>query len=297
MFLLLFLPSLSLFLPTSSSSSPTEQDERGPNQNQPLLDNTFTAAAVPNNLDNSLGTPTSQDPSAWWNQNQNQDQDQVDVKPPGEGSDNTGRPSSSLLSFDASSSDSNGAALALSSSSSTLPSSFANDVNPNRNPSTHPTTTSSTDGSNPSLALLSPNGEGANPESQTAGSSSSTTSPSSFSPGSSIPGTSNPSGEGQQQQQQMALIGDERDVGFPLNLLPTVGGDPPMIDLNSLFNPKIPQPLSFPIRYNDKERLDDPQTPDCDEGMFPFCCNLGPPDPVDYKKNAHKRRDCRSCMF
>lgn len=338
--LLLSLLSLSLLLPLpiTASSFPTEQDGWGLIQNQPLLDNTYTTtgggesvaaapppAPVPNNLGNSLGTLASQDPSAWWNQNQNQ----MDVKPPDEGSDKTGS-SPSLLSFDASSSerpaasvpapapapaaaesdntfllastqatDSNNAALGL-----LLPSS-TNDPNPVLNPSTPHSSdkafSTTTDGSNPSLLALSSSGEEANPEAQTAGSSS-TTSPSS--PGSSIPpGTSNPSGEGQQQQkQQVALIGDEGDVGLPSNLLqPALGGDTSVIDLPTilkpLFNPKTPQPLSFPIRYNDKERLEDPQTPDCDEGMFPFCCNLGPPDPVDFVKNAHKRRDCRNCMF
>lgn len=107
---------------------------------------------------------------------------------------------------------------------------------------------------------------------------------------------------GPQQQQQVALIGgDEADIGLPWNILPALGGggDAPAIDVPALleiFNPKIPQP-QYPIRYNDKERLEDPREPDCDDGTTAFCCNIGPPDPADFAKNAHKRRDCRSCMF
>lgn len=281
-FLLLPLLSLSLLLKTVSSF--LQPQDRGPNQNQQLdntdIDTAAAAAPPPPNLGNSLGMPSSQDPSAWWNQ--------VDVKSGGGASDSTGLSTSS---FDASSSERPAAAAAdtflLASSSGALgllplP---ANDPNTLLdNPTTgspSSDTTFSTDSSNPSLAL-SPNGE-ANPETQTDGSSASPS-----------PGTLT---EG--QQQQVALIGDETGVGFPLNILPALGGDAPAIDLPALleiFNPKIPQP-QYPIRYNDKERLQDLKKPDCDDGTSPFCCSMGPPDPAGSAKNAHKRRDCRSCMF
>lgn len=276
--LLLPLPSLSLLLITTSSF-PQPQD-RGPNQNQ-QLDNidTDTAAA---NLGDSLGTPSSQDPSAWWNQ--------VDDKPGKGGSDSTGPFAPSF--FDASSSESPAAAAAdtflFASTSGALgllppPANDAKTLldNPNTS-STSSDTTFSIDSSNHPSPALSPSGE-ANPETQTDGSSASPS-----------PGTLT---EG--QQQQVALIGDETGVGFPFNILPALGGDAPAIDLPALleiFNPKIPQP-QYPIRYNDKERLQDPKKPDCDDGTAPFCCSMGPPDPAGYAKNAHKRRDCRSCMF
>lgn len=275
----LLLPPLSLNLLLITASSFPQPQDRGPNQNQ-QLDNTDTAAAAAANLGDSLGTPSSQDPSAWWNQ--------VDVKPGGGESDSTGLSTSS---FDASSSERPAAAAAdgflLASTSGALgllplP---ANDPNTLLdNPTTgSPSSdiTLSRDSSNPSLAL-SPNGE-ANLETQTDGSSASPSL-----------GTLT-----EEQQQQVALIGDDTGVGFPLNILPALGGDAPAIDLPTLleiFNPKIPQP-QYPIRYNDKERLEDLKKPDCDDGTSPFCCSMGPPDPAGSAKNAHKRRDCRSCMF
>lgn len=280
MFLFL-LPVLSLSLLLTTASSFPQPQDWGSNQNQ-QVDNTDTAAAAAAaaNLGDSLGTLSSQDPSTWWNQ--------VDVKPGREGSDSTG-PSS--LSFDTSSSERPAAATAdtflLASASGALgllapPTNDPNTLlnNPSvKSPSSD--TTFSTDVSNPSLAL-SPNGE-ADPETQTDGSSTSP-SPQTLTVG---------------QRQQVALIGDETGLGFPLNILPALGGDAPAIDLPALleiFNPKIPQP-QYPIRYNDKERLDDLHKPDCDDGTSPFCCSIGPPDPVGSAKNAHKRRDCRSCMF
>lgn len=280
-FLLLPLLSLSLLLKTASSF-PQPQD-RGPNQNQ-QLDNTDTdtdtAVVVVANLGDSLGTPSSQAPSSWWSQ--------VDVKPGGGESDST---EPSTLSFDASSSEGPAAAAAdkvlLASTSGALgllppPANDPNTLLDNPTTSSPSSdTTFSTDSSNhPSLAL-SPNGE-ANPETQTDGSSASP------SPGILTEG----------QQQQVALIGDETGVGFPLNILPALGGDEPAIDLPALleiFNPKIPQP-QYPIRYNDQERLEDLKKPDCDDGTSPFCCSVGPPDPAGSAKNVHKRRDCRSCM-
>lgn len=272
MFLLLLLPHLSLTLLLTTASSFPQPQDWGPDQNK-QLDNKDTTAA---NLGDSLGTPSSQDPSAWWNQ--------VDVKPGTGASDSTGP---SQLSFEASSSERPAAAsadtLLLASISGALGLLPPPANNPNSNPSTNSPssdTTFSIGGSNPSLAL-SPNGE-ANPKTQTDGSS---TSPS---PGTLTEGT----------QQQVALIGDDTGVGFPLNMLPALGGDAPAIDLPALleiFNPKIPQP-QFPIRYNDNERLEDPQKPKCDDGTSPFCCNVGPPDPVGSAKNVHKRRDCRDCM-
>lgn len=103
-FLLLPLLSLSLLLKTASSF-PQPQD-RSPNQNQQLantdIDTDTETAAAAANLGDSLGAPSSQDPSAWWNQ--------VDVKPGGGGgSDSTGP---STLSFDASSSERPAAAAA-----------------------------------------------------------------------------------------------------------------------------------------------------------------------------------------
>ena len=281
-FLLLPLLSLSLLLKTASSF-PQPQD-RSPNQNQQLANtdtdtDTETAAAAAN-LGDSLGTPSSQDPSAWWNQ--------VDVKPGGGGgSDSTGP---STLSFEerpaAAAATADTFLLASTSGALGLLPPPANDPNtlldnPNTSSPSSDTTFSTDSSNHPSLAL-SPNGE-ANSETQTDGSS---VSPS--------PGTLT---EG--QQQQVALIGDETGVGFPLNILPALGGDAPVIDLPALleiFNPKIPQP-QYPIRYNDKERLEDLKKPDCDDGTSPFCCSVGPPDPAGSAKNVHKRRDCRSCMF
>lgn len=282
--LLLPLPLLSLILLLTTTASFPQPQDRGQNQQVDNTD-TDTDVAAAAYLGDSLGTSSSQDPSAWWNQ--------VDNNKPGWGARDSTGPSISL--FDASSPETPPAAAAetflLPSTSGTLallpppahdPKSLLDNQPTTSSPSSD--TIFSTDSSNdhPSPPLSPHNGE-VNPETQTDGSSASPS-----------PGTLT---EG--QQQQVALIGDETGVGFPLNILPALGGDAPAIDLPALleiFNPKIPQP-QYPIRYNDKERLEDPKTPDCDDGTTPFCCNIGPPDPAGSAKNAHKRRDCRSCMF
>lgn len=95
-------------------------------------------------------------------------------------------------------------------------------------------------------------------------------------------------------QSDLALIGDDSPI-------PSV----PFLDIfnnaiqgiPSMFDPgRAPQPIHDP-----EERMTDPEKPDCEDGTFPFCCNLGYPDGITMKgvpleQRVHKRRLCNSCM-
>lgn len=95
-------------------------------------------------------------------------------------------------------------------------------------------------------------------------------------------------------QSDVALIGDDSPV-------PSV----PVLDIlnnairgvPSMFDPgRALQPIHDP-----EERMTDPEKPDCEDGTFAFCCNLGYPDGVTMKgvpleQRVRKRRLCNSCM-
>lgn len=95
-------------------------------------------------------------------------------------------------------------------------------------------------------------------------------------------------------QSDLALTGDD-------SLIPSV----PFLDIfnnaiqgiPSMFDPgRALQPIHDP-----EERMTDPEKPDCEDGTFPFCCNLGYPDGITTKgvpleQRVHKRRLCNSCM-
>lgn len=95
-------------------------------------------------------------------------------------------------------------------------------------------------------------------------------------------------------QPELALIGDDSPI-------PSV----PFLDiLNNAIqgNPSMNDPVRRiePI-HNPEERLTNPEKPDCEDGTFAFCCNLGYPDGVGMKgvpleQRVHKRRLCTSCM-
>lgn len=95
-------------------------------------------------------------------------------------------------------------------------------------------------------------------------------------------------------QPDLALIGDDSPI-------PSV----PFLDiLNNAIqgNPSMNDPVRTiePI-HNAEERLTNPEKPDCEDGTFAFCCNLGYPDGVTMKgvplaQRVHKRRLCTSCM-
>lgn len=95
-------------------------------------------------------------------------------------------------------------------------------------------------------------------------------------------------------QQDLALIGDDSPI-------PSL----PFLDiLNNAIqgNPSMNDPVRTiePI-HNPEERLTNPAKPDCEDGTFAFCCNLGYPDGVAMKgvplaQRVHKRRLCTSCM-
>lgn len=95
-------------------------------------------------------------------------------------------------------------------------------------------------------------------------------------------------------QSELALIGDDSptpSVPFLDILNNVIQGIP------SVFDPgKALQPIHDP-----EERMTDPEKPDCEDGTFPFCCNLGYPDGITMKgvpleQRVHKRRLCNSCM-
>lgn len=103
--------------------------------------------------------------------------------------------------------------------------------------------------------------------------------------------------------QDMAFQEGDSGVGiFPWNLIPTLGGDKPWIDLPSLFDgkpmPTIPNDYPSPQagRYDDNERLADPRNPDCDGGKHAMCCSVPAPMQPLAVKNLHKRRRCYACM-
>lgn len=96
------------------------------------------------------------------------------------------------------------------------------------------------------------------------------------------------------RQTDLALIGDDSPIpSVPfLNILNNViQGVPSMGDPGRTIEPM----------YDPEERLTHPEKPDCEEGTFAFCCNLGYPDGVTMKgvpleQRVHKRRLCTSCM-
>lgn len=95
-------------------------------------------------------------------------------------------------------------------------------------------------------------------------------------------------------QPDLALIGDDSPIpSVPLlNILNNViQGVPSMVDPVRTIEPM----------HDPEERLTHPEKPDCEEGTFAFCCNLGYPDGVTMKgvplaQRVHKRRLCTSCM-
>lgn len=95
-------------------------------------------------------------------------------------------------------------------------------------------------------------------------------------------------------QTDQALLGDDSpipSVPFLDMLNNAIQGIPSMFDPGRAL-----QPIHDP-----EERMTDPEKPDCEDGTFPFCCNLGYPDGVTMKgvpleQRVHKRRLCTSCM-
>lgn len=95
-------------------------------------------------------------------------------------------------------------------------------------------------------------------------------------------------------QQDLALIGDDSPI-------PSV----PFLDiLNNAIqgNPSMNDPVRTiePI-HDPEERLTNPEKPDCKDGKFAFCCNLGFSDGATMKgvplaERVHKRRLCTRCM-
>lgn len=115
------------------------------------------------------------------------------------------------------------------------------------------------------------------------------------------PGVSNPTSAVDGQD----IAFQEGDSGvdiFPWNVIPTLGGDKPWIDLPSLFDgkpmPTIPNDYPSPQagRHDDNERLADPRNPDCDGGKHAMCCSVPAPMQPLAVKNLHKRRRCYACM-
>lgn len=96
-------------------------------------------------------------------------------------------------------------------------------------------------------------------------------------------------------QPDLALTGDDSPIPHVpfLNILNNaIQGIPSMFDPGRAL-----QPINDP-----EERMTDPEKPDCEDGTFPFCCNLGFPDGVTMKgvpleQRVHKRRLCTSCMY
>lgn len=98
----------------------------------------------------------------------------------------------------------------------------------------------------------------------------------------------------QLDQTDLALIGDDSPI-------PSV----PFLDILNNAIQGIPS-MNDPVRriepmHNPEERLTKPEKPDCEDGTFAFCCNLGYPDGVPVKgvplaQRVHKRRLCTSCM-
>lgn len=95
-------------------------------------------------------------------------------------------------------------------------------------------------------------------------------------------------------QPDLALIGDDSPI-------PSV----PLLDILNNAIQGIPS-MNDPVRriepmHSPEERLTKPEKPDCEDGTFAFCCNLGYPDGAPMKgvplaQRVHKRRLCTSCM-
>lgn len=95
-------------------------------------------------------------------------------------------------------------------------------------------------------------------------------------------------------QSDIALIGDDSpipSVPFLDILNNAIQGIPSMVNPERTIEPM----------HDPEERLTNPEKPDCEDGTFAFCCNLGYPDGVTMKnvplaQRVHKRRLCTSCM-